>query len=149
MVRVSRSLDRIDAIFVGPMLVANAGLLLVATLSLRLMLETLIDAMVYLDGRVGGTRSGHKVLTLAYAFCAGGSHVDHADTLPLRLAYAASRRGCCFAGCSSVDGSATIGSPVVCSAVGGSAVFGSRIRGSAGSLGGGPLAGVTGSVRAG
>jgi hypothetical protein len=79
--RVSHALDRIDATFDDPNLVANAGLLLVATLSQRLGLEALIDATVRLDGRVGGARPGRKVLTLAHALCAGGSHIDHAGML--------------------------------------------------------------------
>jgi hypothetical protein len=79
--RVSHALDRIDATFDDPNLVANAGLLLVATLSERLGLEGLIDATVRLDGRVGGARPGRKVLTLAHSLCAGGSHIDHADML--------------------------------------------------------------------
>jgi hypothetical protein len=52
--RVSHALDRIDATFDDPNQVADTGLLLVATLSQRLGLETLIDATVRLDGRVGG-----------------------------------------------------------------------------------------------
>ena len=81
MTRVSHALDRIDATFDDPNLVANAGLLLVATLSQRLGLETLIDGTVRLDGRVGGARPGRKVLTLTHALCAGGSHIDHTDML--------------------------------------------------------------------
>ena len=54
MTRVSHGIDRIDATFDDPNLVANAGLLLVATLSGRLGLESLIDATVRLVGRVGG-----------------------------------------------------------------------------------------------
>jgi len=56
-------LDRIDASFDDPNLVANAGLLLVATLSQRLDLEAMIDATVRLTGRVGGARPGRKTLT--------------------------------------------------------------------------------------
>ena len=81
MTRVSHALDRIDATFDDPNLVANAGLLLVATMSERLDLEALIDATVRLDGRVGGARPGRKVLTLTHAMCAGGSHIDHTDLL--------------------------------------------------------------------
>jgi len=65
--RVSHALDRIDATFDDPNLVANAGLLLVATMSQRLGLEDLIDSTVRLDGRIGGARPGRKVLTLAHA----------------------------------------------------------------------------------
>ena len=81
MTRVSHALDRIDATFDDPNLVANAGLLLVATLSERLGLEAMINRTVRLDGRVGGARPGRKVLTLTHALCAGGSHIDHADML--------------------------------------------------------------------
>src|SRR3954462_7088503 len=79
--RVSHALDRIDATFDDPNLVANPGLLPVATLTHRLGREDLINATVRLDGRVGGARPGRKVLTLAHAMCAGGSHIDHADML--------------------------------------------------------------------
>jgi hypothetical protein len=79
--RVSHGLDRIEATFDDPNLVANAGLLLVATVSDRLGLEALIDTTVRLDGRVGGARPGRKVLTIAHSMCAGGSHIDHADML--------------------------------------------------------------------
>jgi hypothetical protein len=79
--RVSHALDRIDATFDDPNLVANAGLLLVATMSDRLGLEELVNATVRLGGRVGGARPGRKVLTLTHAMCAGGSHIDHTDML--------------------------------------------------------------------
>jgi len=79
--RVSRALDRIDVSFDDPNLVANAGLLLTATLADRLGLETMIDATVKLAGRTGGARPGRKVLTLTHAMIAGGTHIDHADML--------------------------------------------------------------------
>ena len=81
MTRVSHALDRIDATFDDPNLVANAGLLLVATVTARLGLESLIDATVRLVGKVGGFRPGRKVLTLVHAMIAGGTHIDHADML--------------------------------------------------------------------
>ena len=81
MTRVSRVLDRIDVSFDDPNLVANAGLLLTATLADRLDLEALIDDTVKLGGRVGGARPGRKVLTLAHAMIAGATHIDHADML--------------------------------------------------------------------
>ncbi|MEI8240918.1 MAG: IS1380 family transposase [Actinomycetota bacterium] len=81
MTRVSHALDRIDATFDDPNLVADAGLLLVATLSQRLGLEALINATVRLAGRVGGARPGRKVLTLVHAMCASASHIDHTDRL--------------------------------------------------------------------
>jgi hypothetical protein len=78
---VSRGIDRIEVTFDEPHLVANAGLLLVATLVVRLRLEALINDMVDLSGRVGGALPGRKVLTLVHAMVAGGSHIDHADVL--------------------------------------------------------------------
>ncbi len=81
MTRVSHDLDRIEVSFEDSNLVANAGLLLVGTLALRLGLEALIDASVRLGGRVGGARPGRKVLTLVHAMVAGASHIDHAEVL--------------------------------------------------------------------
>jgi len=78
---VSRGIDRIEVTFDEPNLVANAGLLLVATLVVRLGLERLINATVHLSGRVGGALPGRKVLTLVHAIAAGGSHIDHAEIL--------------------------------------------------------------------
>jgi hypothetical protein len=79
--RVSHGIDRIDATFDDPNLVANAGLLLVATLSARLGMEAVINSTVRLVGRVGGARPGRKVLTLVHAMVAGAVHIDHADML--------------------------------------------------------------------
>ena len=81
MSRVSQSLDRVRVTFDDDNLVANAGLLLPATLVDRLDLETLINDTVRLDGRVGGASPGRKVLTLMNTMLAGGSHIDHADML--------------------------------------------------------------------
>jgi hypothetical protein len=78
---VSRGIDRIEVTFDEPNLVVNAGLLLVATLVVRLGLERLINEVVDLSGRVGGALPGRKVLTLVHAIAAGGSHIDHADML--------------------------------------------------------------------
>jgi hypothetical protein len=78
---VSRGIDRIEVTFDEANLVANAGLLLVATLVARLGLERLINATVDLSGRVGGALPGRKVLTLVHAMVAGGSHIEHADML--------------------------------------------------------------------
>ena len=81
MAAVSRGIDRIEVTFDEPNLVANAGLLLVATLVVRLGLERLINATVHFSGRIGGAMPGRKVLTLVHAMVAGGSHIDHADML--------------------------------------------------------------------
>lgn len=79
MSRVSHGPDRLRVVFDDPALVANAGLILVATLTARLGLEALIDATVRL-GR-GGFAPGRKVLTLVHAMVAGGSYIDHTDVL--------------------------------------------------------------------
>jgi hypothetical protein len=54
--RVSHAADRLRVTFDDPNLVANAGLLLVATLVVRLELESVVNRMVRLGGRVGGAR---------------------------------------------------------------------------------------------
>ncbi len=79
--RVSHAVDRVEVSFDDPNLVANAGLLVVGTLAVRLGLEALINSMVRLGGRVGGAQPGRKVLTLVHALVAGASHIDHADVL--------------------------------------------------------------------
>jgi hypothetical protein len=90
---VSRSIDRVEAIFDDPTLVADAGLMVPATLMVRLGLESLIDDMVRLVDRVGGAHPGRKILTLVASILAGGSHIDHADRLR-----AAPPRRCCRSG---------------------------------------------------
>jgi hypothetical protein len=67
--------------FDEPSLVADAGLIVPATLMVRLGLEALVNQMVRLVGRVGGARPGRKVLTLIVSILAGGTHIDHADRL--------------------------------------------------------------------
>ncbi len=78
---VSHAIDRIDVTFDDETLVADAGLIVPATLMTRLGLEALIDSMVRLVGVVGGALAGRKVLTLVAAILVGGSHIDHADLL--------------------------------------------------------------------
>jgi hypothetical protein len=77
----SRGIDRIAVTFDEPTLVADAGLLVPATLMVRLGLESLVNQMVRLRGRVGGALPGRKVLTLVAAILAGATHIDHADRL--------------------------------------------------------------------
>jgi hypothetical protein len=79
--RVSRRLDRVGVDFDDSSLVANAGLILVVSLCIRLELAALVDATVRLPGRVGGAMPGRKVLTLVHMRIIGGSHIDHADLL--------------------------------------------------------------------
>lgn len=78
---VSRGIDRVAVTFDEPNLVANAGLLLVATLATRLGLERLANATIDLSGQVGGFKPGRKILTIVHAMVAGATHIDHADML--------------------------------------------------------------------
>ena len=78
---VSHPIDRVEAMFDDPNLVADAGVILPATLMVRLGLESLVNEMVRLVGRVGGARPGRKVLTLIASILVGGSHIDHANRL--------------------------------------------------------------------
>ena len=78
---VSRGIDRIAVTFDDPNLVANAGLLLVATLVSKLGLESLCNSSIRLGARSGGFAPGRKILTLVHAMVAGASHIDHADML--------------------------------------------------------------------
>jgi hypothetical protein len=61
--------------------VANAGLLLPATLAERLEIEAVVDQLVDLGARPGHHRPGRKVLTLVHALVAGGDCIDDADVL--------------------------------------------------------------------
>jgi len=78
---VSRGIDRIAVTFDDPNLVANAGLLLIATVVNKLGLEALCNATIRLRGRTGGFQPGRKILTLVHAMVAGATHIDHADIL--------------------------------------------------------------------
>ncbi|MCP3854038.1 MAG: IS1380 family transposase [Actinomycetia bacterium] len=73
----SRKLDRLQATFDHGGIVANAGLIVPATLMVRLGLESLIDAWV----KTGSSRPGRKVLTLVAAMLAGATHIDHVNVL--------------------------------------------------------------------
>ena len=81
MSRVSHRIERVAVTFDESSLVADAGLIVPATLMLRLGLEALVDEVVRLVDRVGGARPGRKVCTLVASILAGGSHIDHADRL--------------------------------------------------------------------
>jgi len=77
----SRMIERVCVTFDDPTLVADAGLLVPATLMVRQGLEALVNQMVRLGGRVGGARPGRKVLTLVAAILTGATHIDHVDRL--------------------------------------------------------------------
>jgi Transposase DDE domain group 1 len=78
---VSHAIERLDATFDDDTLVANAGLVLPATLMVRLGLEALVNTTVRLVGSVGGARPGRKICSLVATILAGGTHIDHADML--------------------------------------------------------------------
>lgn len=74
---VSRTIDRYDTSFDHDGLIANAGLIVIATLMSRLGLETLTNRWV----RTGSFLPGRKICTLIAAMCAGATHIDHVDVL--------------------------------------------------------------------
>jgi hypothetical protein len=77
----SRVSDRLEVTFDDETLVADAGLIVPATLVVRLGLEAVVNQTVGMVGRVGGALPGRKVLTLVAAILVGGSHIDHTDKL--------------------------------------------------------------------
>jgi hypothetical protein len=74
-------LDRLRVEFDDERAVANAGLLLPATLAGRLGIEQLVNDSVDLAGRPGGARPGRKVLTLCHAMQLGADSIDDCDLL--------------------------------------------------------------------
>jgi hypothetical protein len=77
----SHTLDQLDICFDDTHAVANAGLLLPATLAERLGIEQAADALIDLGERAGAYRPGRKLLTLVHAMLAGGDCIDDADVL--------------------------------------------------------------------
>jgi hypothetical protein len=61
--------------------VANAGLLLAATLSERLGIEQAADQLIGLGERPGAAHPGRKLATLVHAMVAGADCIDDADLL--------------------------------------------------------------------
>ena len=77
----SHSPDRLVVAFDDTHAIANAGLLLPATLAERLGIEAVVDELVDLGGRPGAHRPGRKALTLIHAMIAGADCIDDADLL--------------------------------------------------------------------
>ena len=73
--------DRIQIAFDDHRLVANAGLLLPATLAQHLGLRELVDSHVDLGNAPGRANTGDKLLTLVASALAGGDCIDDADAL--------------------------------------------------------------------
>jgi hypothetical protein len=76
--RSSHSLDRIDTAFDGTQLVADAGLLLPATLAQHLGLDDLVEAYLDLGKKPGAPNPGDKLMTLVMSALAGGDCIDDA-----------------------------------------------------------------------
>jgi len=79
--RSSHSLDRLDAAFDDDRLVADAGLLLPATLAAHLGLRELVETHLDLGQAVGRANVGDKLLTLVMSALAGGDCIDDAAAL--------------------------------------------------------------------
>ena len=73
--------DRIRIAFDDHRLVANAGLLLPATLALRLGLSELADRYLDLGNAPGRANTGDKLMTLVASALADGDCIDDADAL--------------------------------------------------------------------
>ena len=73
--------DRIRIVFDDHRLVANAGLLLPATLARHLGLRELVDRHLDLGGAPGRANTGDKIMTLVASALAGGDCIDDADAL--------------------------------------------------------------------
>ena len=79
--RSSHSLDRLDVAFDDDRLVADAGLLLPATLAHRLGLRELVEQYLHLSAAAGRANVGDKLLTLVMSALAGGECIDDANAL--------------------------------------------------------------------
>ncbi len=79
--KASHKLERLSVAFDDPNLIANAGLILTATLARRLGLRRLVDERVDLSGRVGGANTGVKAMTVISALLAGAEWIDDVDVL--------------------------------------------------------------------
>jgi len=79
--RSSHSLDRLDTAFDDDRLVADAGLLLPATLAAHLGLRALVNEHLDLGAAPGRANVGDKLLTLVASALAGGDCIDDANAL--------------------------------------------------------------------
>ena len=73
--------DHIQISFDDHRLVANAGLILPATLAQHLGLPQLVDRRLDLGDAPGRANTGDKVMTLVASALAGGDCIDDADAL--------------------------------------------------------------------
>lgn len=73
--------DAVTVCFDDERLIANAGLVLMATLSRRLGIEQLVEQVVDLGKRAGAASPARKVLSLIHAIAAGADSIDDIDVL--------------------------------------------------------------------
>ena len=78
---VKGSLDRLEVCFDDEHAVANAGLVLSATLAGRLGIVEAADEMIGLGEVPGAALPGRKVMTLIHSMALGGDSIDDADVL--------------------------------------------------------------------
>ena len=77
----SHTLDRVEVVFDDHRLVADAGLVLPATLAQHLGLRELFETHVDLAGTPGRASVGHKAMTVIHSVLAGGDWIDDCDAL--------------------------------------------------------------------
>lgn len=75
------SLDRFEVTFDDERSVANAGLMMPATLAQHLGLKEIIEECVDLGDAAGRANVGDKTMTLVHSALAGGDSIDDADAL--------------------------------------------------------------------
>ena len=74
-------LDQVEVAFDDQHAVANAGLLLPATLAERLGIEQAADELIDLGDRPGAAHPGRKILTVVDSLLAGGDSIDDVEVL--------------------------------------------------------------------
>ncbi|HZA82996.1 MAG TPA: IS1380 family transposase [Actinomycetes bacterium] len=74
-------LDQVEVAFDDQHAVANAGLLLPATLAERLGIEQAADELIDLGDRPGAAHPGRKILTVVHSLLAGGDSIDDVEML--------------------------------------------------------------------
>ena len=79
--RSLHTLDRVEVIFDDEHLVADAGLILPATLAEHLGLCELFDTHIDLGASAGRANVGLKAMTLVHSALAGGDSIDDCDVL--------------------------------------------------------------------
>ena len=99
--------DRIRIAFDDHRLVANAGLILPATLALRLGLPQLVQQRLGLGNAPGRANTGDKIMTLVASALAGGDCIDDADVL--RTGGTAGALGCVVKAPSTLGPSSDLG----------------------------------------